>query len=197
MKDFKQNTKMSCEGSHYKSGGKVKKYADGGSANDDLQDLIPSKQKIGSALKSKIDPEIAYTAANPVGAMGRRIAKATQNMETPKSFENEKTIAGVKKAGEMGGMGYKKGGKIKRGGVKKYNEGSSVYADDKSHARGAIGIKEIKDPDIFTPKGKLSSIPIDEGPKVGRMPIPLSNIKDPSNYSRAFPAKKRGGKVKK
>ena len=188
---------MSCEGSHYKSGGKVKKYADGGSANDDLQDLIPSKQKIGSALKSKIDPEIAYTAANPVGAMGRRIPKATQNMETPKSFEHEKTIAGVKKAGEMGGMGYKKGGKIKRGGVKKYNEGRSVYADDKSHARGAIGIKEIKDPDIFTPKGKLSSIPIDEGHKVGRMPIPLSNIKDPSNYSRAFPAKKRGGKVKK
>jgi hypothetical protein len=91
----------------------------------------------------------------------------------------------------------KNGGKTKRGNVKKYNEGSSVYADDKSPARGAIGIKEIKDPDIFTPKGKLSSMPIDESPKLGRMPIPLSNIKDPSNYSRAFPAKKRGGKVKK
>ena len=27
MDDFKQNTKMTCEGSHYKKGGKVKKYA--------------------------------------------------------------------------------------------------------------------------------------------------------------------------
>jgi len=29
MKDFKQNTKMACEGSHYQAGGKVKKYAEG------------------------------------------------------------------------------------------------------------------------------------------------------------------------
>jgi hypothetical protein len=27
MDDFKQNTKMTCEGSHYKKGGKVKKYS--------------------------------------------------------------------------------------------------------------------------------------------------------------------------
>jgi len=30
MKDFKQNTKMYCEGNHYKKGGKVKKYDSGG-----------------------------------------------------------------------------------------------------------------------------------------------------------------------
>ena len=30
MDDFKQNTKMTCEGSHYKKGGKVKKYEMGG-----------------------------------------------------------------------------------------------------------------------------------------------------------------------
>jgi hypothetical protein len=35
MKDFKQNTKMSCEGSHYKTGGKVKKFEEGGDVNSE------------------------------------------------------------------------------------------------------------------------------------------------------------------
>ena len=35
MKDFKQVPKMKAEGSHYKFGGKVKKFEDGGSVSDE------------------------------------------------------------------------------------------------------------------------------------------------------------------
>ena len=113
---FKQTTKMKAEGNHYKAGGKVKKYADGGSSGNDLQDLLPSGKKIGAALNNKLDPEIAYAAANPAGAIGRRIANAAKNTEMPKSYETEKNTTAIQKAGELGGM--KTGGKVKRGNKK-------------------------------------------------------------------------------
>ena len=86
------------------------------------------------------------------------------------------------------------------GGVKKYAEGKSVvYGADivaeasKRMARRPTGPNAYKDPDIFEPRGKLSSIPIptDNSTKRGSMPIPLSPLRNISDY------KKRGGTVKK
>ena len=208
MKDFKQNTKMSCEGSHYKKGGKVKKMADGGSSSDDLQDLLPSGKKIGNVLNKKLDPEIAYAAANPMGAISRRIAKTVENTEMPKSYQQEKNASALAKAAEMGGMGHKKGGRISKkvGKVKKYANGGDVIAE----ARKAIRSGKDLDPGMMiTPKPRTMNI---DGKDVELKAIQMPNLDrgegvNIPGYGRVKPAPmqtrgnlglmKTGGKVKR
>ena len=208
---------MKAEGSHYKSGGKVKKMANGGSSGDDLQDLLPSGKKIGAVLNNKLDPEIAYAAANPVGAISRRIVKAAKNTEVPKSYETEQNIAAIQKAGEMGGMGHKKGGRIakKVGTVKKYKTGGKVkkYAeggDIVTEAQNAIRSGKNLDPGMsITPKPRTMNI---DGKDVELKAIPMPNLDrgegiNIPGYGRAKTAPmqargnlqplKTGGKVKR
>jgi len=119
MKDFKQNTKMACEGNHYKKGGKVKKYAGGRQvASQDspeysaLDDETPVGKKADEAARK------AYREANegdwdlgqPNNPRLTAVKKAAQGViqkdrEQTKPFEN---------ANPMGDT-YKRGGKVKRG----------------------------------------------------------------------------------
>lgn len=67
--------------------------------SDDLQDLLPNREKIGSALRSKLDPEMVAGAMNPVGAIGRAAAKAAEGKRSPRSYDEEKS--GMKKGGKV------------------------------------------------------------------------------------------------
>ena len=48
MKDFKQNQKMHAEGKHYCSGKSVRKYAEGGSIDDDVRSRAMKWLEAGS-----------------------------------------------------------------------------------------------------------------------------------------------------
>ena len=52
MKDFKQNTKMACEGNHYNSGGKIKKMAAGGKTNDGMKAEGRNREKLTNQFGS-------------------------------------------------------------------------------------------------------------------------------------------------
>ena len=117
-------------GDKYKKGGKVKKMADGGMADEDiadklgrlglkagtadyalgqkqlrsgrtaqeLDDLLPSREKIGSALRSKLDPEIVMDAISPTAGIARRVAKGAEGAKAPRSYAEE---SGMKKGGKV------------------------------------------------------------------------------------------------
>jgi hypothetical protein len=65
----------------------------------ELEDLLPSREKIGSALRNKLDPEIVMDVANPPAAIGRRIAEAAKDVKMPKSYDEE--VSGMKKGGKV------------------------------------------------------------------------------------------------
>ena len=65
----------------------------------ELEDLLPSREKIGSALRSKLDPQAVADIAMPQAAIARRVADSAKDAKMPKSYSEE------------GGM--KKGGKVK------------------------------------------------------------------------------------
>jgi hypothetical protein len=84
MDDFKQNTKMKCEGSHYKKGGSVKKYDGGGSVSTGrAENALPTIQAESRQMQQQGVP------ANPSPEQMRaarmtRIAEAFSNKPTPK-----------------------------------------------------------------------------------------------------------------
>jgi hypothetical protein len=78
----------------------------------ELEDLLPSREKIGAALRSKLDPETVLDAANPVGAVARRVAGVAKEAKMPKSYA------------DAGGM--KKGGKVKASSASKRADGCCV-----------------------------------------------------------------------
>jgi len=66
--------------------------------SDELQDLLPSREKIGSALRNKLDPEIVASAINPTGAATRRILEAAKDVKIPRSYSDE---SGMKSGGKV------------------------------------------------------------------------------------------------
>jgi hypothetical protein len=110
-----------------KKGGKVmkKRYADGGladvlesggtakmlerygatpkmdrvsKAERDLQDLLPSREKVGSALRSRIDPQTVADMVMPQAVVARKIAESAKDVKIPKSYSSE---SGMKKGGKV------------------------------------------------------------------------------------------------
>ena len=82
----------------------------------ELEDLLPSREKIGSALRSKLDPQTVADMAMPQAAIARRVAESAKDVKMPKSYSEESSM--------------KKGGKVKS---------ASARADgiaSKGHTRG-------------------------------------------------------------
>lgn len=67
-----------------------------GKTAQELDDLLPSREKIGTALRGKLDPETVMDAMNPSGAISRRASNALKDIKTPKSYDES----------------FKKGGKV-------------------------------------------------------------------------------------
>jgi len=70
-----------------------------GKTAKELEDLLPSREKIGSTLRSKLDPEIVMDVANPPAAIARRVAEASKDVKAPKSYDEE--VSGMKKGGKV------------------------------------------------------------------------------------------------
>jgi hypothetical protein len=153
MKDFKQNQKMHAEGKHYCGGKSVRKYAEGGSIDDDVRSRAMKWIESGSpeqtaaapsapvAKKSapKAQPESDREEYSPwmrdlrkkeaTEAENKResesLARRYPEKRTPsKMVRDEAEIAqrpsletkGTKLLKDAGiKIGYKRGGKVKRG----------------------------------------------------------------------------------
>jgi len=114
MKDFKQNVKMACEGSHYQAGGKVKKMADGklsGALSDkDVANQLREFQKSGK----NVDPGIARSSSKPYVNMDPGMSREPSNtINVPGVGTAPRPPAQLTPDGRA--MLLKKGGKIKRG----------------------------------------------------------------------------------
>jgi hypothetical protein len=68
-------------------------------SSDELQDLLPSRASIGSALREKLDPRTLAAIANPGATVSRAIAKAAEGKKAPRSYSDE--MAGMKKGGKV------------------------------------------------------------------------------------------------
>lgn len=64
----------------------------------ELEDLLPSREKIGTALRGRLDPETVADAVNPAGAVARRIAGASKDVQMPRSYAD---AGGMKKGGSV------------------------------------------------------------------------------------------------
>jgi hypothetical protein len=79
MDDFKQNTKMKCEGSHYKKGGSIKKYGTGGDVTiAPAENALPSIQAQSREMQAKGVPA-NLTPEQIRAARMTRIADAFSN----------------------------------------------------------------------------------------------------------------------
>jgi hypothetical protein len=102
MDDFKQNTKMTCEGSHYKKGGKVKKYA------GDTDGSYVSTARAENALP-KIQAESRKMQAEGIPTNPTRGQQGAVNMTnmvntfTKKRFGPEATVGPAATSKRTGG----------------------------------------------------------------------------------------------
>jgi hypothetical protein len=116
MKDFKQNSKMSASGSHYCGGGNVKKMADGGLTNrlDETQEEsrrmqregVPSKptrEQMPAARMTRIANQFGGKSSAPAETAKKRSDKGADAEELQKLLGSDVKV------------GYKRGGKVKRG----------------------------------------------------------------------------------
>jgi len=69
------------------------------SSVDELQDMLPSKQSIGRAVRSKLDPELIKTAMNPVGYAAEKAYDRLKDTTAPRSYSSEKDS--MKKGGTV------------------------------------------------------------------------------------------------
>ena len=138
MKDFKQNQKMHAEGKHYCSGKSVRKYAEGGSIDDDVRaramkwlEAGSPAQPTGEVAKAPSAPVVRKSTPieNSVEYENKRESTSLANRypekRTPsKMIRDEAEIAqrpsletkGAKLLKDSGiKIGYKRGGKVKRG----------------------------------------------------------------------------------
>jgi hypothetical protein len=79
----------------------------------EMQDLLPSREKIGSALRSKLDPQTVLDMAMPQAAIARRVAEVAKNAKMPKSYSEESGMSaglGSKYDHKFTGNEFKKGG---------------------------------------------------------------------------------------
>ena len=117
MKDFKQNTKMNANGSHYCGGGKVKNYAEGGEVKNTLEETqaesrrmqregIPSKptrEQMPAARMTRIANQFGGKSSAPAETAKKRSDKGADAEELKKLLGSDVKV------------GYKHGGKVKRG----------------------------------------------------------------------------------
>jgi hypothetical protein len=73
-----------------------------GTERKELEDLLPSRAAIGSALREKLDPQTLVDAANPAGAATRRIAEAARDAKMPSSYSD---ASNMKKGGRVAAKG--------------------------------------------------------------------------------------------
>jgi hypothetical protein len=117
MKDFKQNTKMNANGSHYCGGGKVKNYAEGGEVKNTLDETqaesrrmqregIPSKptrEQMPAVRMTRIANQFGGKSSAPAETAKKRSDKGADAEELQKILGSDVKV------------GYKRGGKVKRG----------------------------------------------------------------------------------
>ena len=117
MKDFKQNTKMSATGSHYCGGGKVKNYAEGGEVKNTLEETQsesrkmqregipskPSREEMPAARMTRIANYFGGKSSAPAEIAKKRSDKGADAEELQKQLGSDVKV------------GYKRGGKVKRG----------------------------------------------------------------------------------
>jgi hypothetical protein len=116
MKDFKQNTKMSASGSHYCGGGKIKKYADGGSVLEETQAESRKMQREGIPEKPTPEQMPATRMTRIANYFG---GKSSAPAEMAKKRSDKGAVSDAedlqKRLGSDVKVGYKRGGKVKRG----------------------------------------------------------------------------------
>jgi hypothetical protein len=71
----------------------------------EMEDLLPSREKIGSAMRSKLDPKTVAEMAMPQMAVARKIAESARDVKMPKSYS----------------ASFKKGGSVKSSQLSKSN----------------------------------------------------------------------------
>jgi hypothetical protein len=123
MKDFKQNTKMSATGSHYCGGGKVKKYAEGGSTYQARteEDMAKGREILEGKRPKQATPgkmetyERRASIAKAVGAPSKEYSLANAEVNKKRSGRGADAEELQKLLGSDVKVGYKRGGKVKRG----------------------------------------------------------------------------------
>ena len=116
MKDFKQTTKMSAQGSHYCGGGKVKKYADGG-----LTNRLEKTQEESRRMQREGVPEKPTREEMPAATMTRIANYFSNKSSAPAEMATKRSSRGAdaqelqKLLGPDVKVSYKRGGKVKRG----------------------------------------------------------------------------------
>jgi hypothetical protein len=116
MKDFKQNTKMSAQGSHYCGGGKVGKYAEGGLINS-----LEETQAESRRMQREGIPEKPTREQMPAARMTRIANTYAGKSSAPAEMAKKRSDKGAdaeelqKLLGSDVKVGYKRGGKVKRG----------------------------------------------------------------------------------
>jgi hypothetical protein len=116
MKDFKQNSKMSASGSHYCGGGNVKKMADGGLTNtlDEVQAESRRMQREGVPSKPSREEMPAARMTNISNYFNRK-SSAPAEMAKKRADKGADAEELQKLLGPDVKVGYKRGGKVKRG----------------------------------------------------------------------------------
>ena len=119
MKDFKQNTKMNANGSHYCGGGKVKNYAEGGEVKNTLEETqAESRRMQREGIPSKPTREQQPAArmtriANYFGGKSSAPAEIAKKRSDKGAVSDAEDLQ--KRLGSDVKVGYKRGGKVKRG----------------------------------------------------------------------------------
>ena len=116
MKDFKQNTKMSCEGSHYKKGGKVKKMADGGDVIAEARKAIRSGKDLDPGMMITPKPRTMNIDGKDVELKAIEMPNLDRGEGVNIPGYGRVKPAPMQTRGNLGLM--KTGGKVKRGNKK-------------------------------------------------------------------------------
>ena len=121
MKDFKQNTKMNASGSHYCGGGKVGKYAEGGEVTNTLSETQAESRKMekegvpSSPTRGQMPAVNMTRIAEHFKNPRKKFSEAPAEVAPKRSDKGADAEALQKLLGEGVKVGYKRGGKVKRG----------------------------------------------------------------------------------
>lgn len=120
MKDFKQNTKMSATGSHYCGGGKVRKMAEGGDLPymPEGREILEGKRPAQARKGEMTGGERAASIAKAFGAPSKEYTAAPAEVAPRRSSRGADAEELQKLLGPDVKVGYKRGGKVKRGSKK-------------------------------------------------------------------------------
>lgn len=117
MKDFKQNTKMACEGNHYNSGGKIKKMAAGGSSRN-INEIVSKSTGVPFSKSTPTPVEknkpISVPSINQIVRRSTGESNYVEPKETIPKNQDTTTTPNININDIVKGH-MKKGGKVKRG----------------------------------------------------------------------------------